>query len=225
MSLLEYLPAIYQDTEDSGASEDAVFLRRFLMPFESVMLADGLERQAGVRRESQPEAFAALEDEVAALHVFFDPAETPEAFLAWLAGWVALAWRSDLDPSRQRRILANTVPLYRIRGTRRGIEEVLKLYLDAMPSVTDEDLPQLQIAVHSTVGGDTYLGGGPSFLFQVTLAFPRQDPEFVERQNRLAREVVDLERPAHTSYSLRILYPRFCIGVNSTVGVDTVLAP
>jgi hypothetical protein len=97
--------------------------------------------------------------------------------------------------------------------------------VDALPSVTDEDLPLLQIAVHSTVGADTYLGGGPSFLFQVNLALSQKEQEFVARQRQLAREVIELERPAHTQYELRIIFPKLQLGVHSTVGVDTVLAP
>jgi phage tail-like protein len=288
MSLLDYLPAIYQDPEDQGApNPEAFFLRQFLSAFEAVLLSSGrglpfrprrfgreedadssrgtggrtaASRTAGGRvdgsawqaEDARPEGGSltygarqaedsrteggastwdtredgpSLEDEIAGLHDLFDPEETPEAFLQWLSTWVALAWRPDLSPSRQRRILANAVRLYRIRGTRAGIEESLRLYLDVLASVDDGDLPPFQIQVHSTVGVDTHLGGGASFLFQVTLAFPREDPEFVSEQTRLAREVIELGRPAHTRYVLRTLYPRFRIGAHSRVGVDTVLAP
>jgi phage tail-like protein len=273
MSLLDYLPAIYQDPEDQGApNPEALFLRRFLSAFEAVLLSSGRglpfrprsfrraeegdssrgtgPRMAGDRgdgsawqaEDARPDGGASprdggasargdredgpsLEDEIAGLHDVFDPEETPEAFLQWLSTWVALAWRPDLNHSRQRRILANAVRLYRIRGTRAGIEESLRLYLDVLASVDDGDLPPFQIQVHSTVGVDTHLGGGASFLFQVTLAFPREDPEFAAEQMRLAREVIELGRPAHTRYVLRTLYPRFRIGAHSRVGVDTVLAP
>jgi phage tail-like protein len=251
MSLLDYLPAIYQDPDDRGApAPEAGFLRHFLLAFESVMLSRGPEATpATLRADSRdavgsgrPDLFAGpehtpapvsgrdfdglpLEDQIANRHLLFDAWETPKRFLAWLASWVALALRPDLSPFKQRRILANAVRLYRIRGTRLGLEESLHMYLDVLASVDDGDLPPLQIAVHSTVGVDTYLGGGASFLFQVTLAFPREDPEFVEQQTRLAREVIELGRPAHTRYVLRRLYPRFRLGHHSTVGVDTVLAP
>ena len=226
MSLLEYLPAIYQDpTDGDDPAQGSLFLSRFLLAFEGVMLS----RQGDALRETVPGMPAgeveSLEDEIARIHLLFDAERTPEAFLYWLAGWVALTLRSDLSPSRQRRLLANIARLYRIRGTRRYLEEVLKLYVEALPSVTDEDLPSLQIAVHSTVGADTYLGGGPSFLFQVKLAFSQKESDFVARQRQLAREVIELERPAHAWYELRVIFPRLELGVHSTVGVDTVLAP
>ena len=192
----------------------------------------GSFRESGFQGRGSPEggteigpdaAIRPLEDEIEGIHRLFDAETTPREFLSWLAGWVALALRTDLSPARQRRVLANTVRLYRIRGTRRGMEEILKLYLEALPSVTDEDLPAMQIIDHSTVGADTYLGGGPSFLFQVKLAFSQKEATFVARQSQLAREVIELERPAHTWYDLRTSFPRTQIGVHSTVGVDTVL--
>jgi phage tail-like protein len=254
MRLLEYLPAIYQDPTDGDDPSEDIFLGRFLMAFQAVMLSseggDSLEipvvgeredesefarhvpgsrlkstRRVEFRRVEKNASTRSLEDEIAGLPRYFDAESTPAEFLDWLAGWVALALRADLSPYRQRRLLANTARLYRIRGTRRCIEEVLKLYVDGLPSVTDEDSPSLQIAVHSTVGLDTYLGGGASFLFQVRLALSHKEADFVARQSQLARAVIDLERPAHTGYEFRVTFPRVQIGVHSTVGVDTVLAP
>jgi phage tail-like protein len=251
MRLLEYLPAIYHDPTDGDDPSQDIFLGRFLMAFQAVMLSsegdDSLEIPAVVEREDESEfargsrlksarrvefrrveknaSTRSLEDEIAGIHRYFDAESTPAEFLNWLAGWVALALRTDLSAHRQRRLLANTARLYRIRGTRRCIEEVLKLYVDGLPSVTDEDSPSLQIAVHATVGLDTYLGGGASFLFQVRLALSHKEADFVARQSGLARAVIDLERPAHTGYGFRVTFPRVQIGVHSTVGVDTVLAP
>ena len=214
MSLLDYLPAIYQDPSDGEEPANGPqFLSGFLLPFEWIMLS----AQAGAAHES-------LQDEVAHMDRLFDPHSTPEPFLNWLAGWVALALRSDLSESRQRQLLSNVAPLYRIRGTRRYLEEILKLYVDALVSVTDEDLPSIQVATHSRVGVDTYLGGGPSFVFQVKLAFSQKEDDFVARQRRVARDVIELERPAHTWYELKTIFPRLQLGVHSTVGVDTVLA-
>lgn len=225
MSLLEYLPAIYQDPTDGDDPQHGdQFLRQYLSVFERVMLIPSEEPGRGAHRESTTDP-RALEAEIVGIHALFDPETTPESFLKWLAGWVALGLRSDLSVLKQRRLIANIAHLYRIRGTRRYLEEVLKLYLEGMPTVTDEDRPGLQVATHSTVGVDTYLGGGASFLFQVKLGLSRRDEEFVAKQRRLAREVIEMERPAHTWYELRVVFPRFQVGVQSTVGVDTVLTP
>ncbi|MBI3785371.1 MAG: hypothetical protein HY270_18420 [Deltaproteobacteria bacterium] len=40
---------------------------------------------------------------------------------------------------------------------------------------------------------------------------------------RMLRRAVDAEKPAHTTYDLCLVEPRFRVGIQSTVGVDTVL--
>jgi phage tail-like protein len=226
MNLLDYLPAIYQDpTDGANPVHGREFLRQFLQPFEHMLLSAPDRTPDIAARGWMGAGIQPLADKIARVHLLFDPETTPEAFLYWLAGWVALTLRSDLSETRQRRLLANAARLYPIRGTRRYLDEILKLYVEALPSVTDGDQPQLQIAVHSTVGTDTYLGGGPSFLFHVTLAFSQKDNDFVAKQSQLARDVIELERPAHTWYRLRVIFPKLQLGVHSTVGVDTVLAP
>ena len=155
----------------------------------------------------------------------FDPARTPEDFLSWLAGWLAFHLRAEIPLAKRRRLLTEMGILYRIRGTRAYLERILRLTLDALPLVSDSELPGLQIAKHSTVAENTYLGGGAPFVFRVTLGFSRRDPAFIESQTRLAREVIELEKPAHTRYELKLTFPRLRVGSHSTVGVDTVLAP
>ncbi|MFL6414856.1 MAG: phage tail protein, partial [Bryobacteraceae bacterium] len=162
--------------------------------------------------------------QVAKIPSLFDPAETPEEFLSWLGGWLGFHLRAELPVARRRRLLSEMGMLYRIRGTRAYLERILRLTLDALPLVSDIELPGLQIAKFSTVAENTFLGGGPPFAFRVTLAFSRRDPRFLEQQSRLAREVIELEKPAYTRYELLVTFPRFRVGSHSTVGVDTVLA-
>ncbi|MBV9301597.1 MAG: hypothetical protein JOY62_01135 [Acidobacteriaceae bacterium] len=211
--LIEHLPAIYREgIPIQGQRLPSHFLGVFLRAFERVLL-DGEEE------------FTSLDEQVDRIPLLFDPQSTPEGFLNWLAGWIALSFQAGLNPQKRRRLLARMASLYRIRGTRAYLEEVLRLQLDALPSVSDTDLPGFQIRAHSTVGDDTYLGGGPPFLFQVTLAFTHQDRAFVEQQSRLARDVIEREKPAHAWYKVTVIFPRLRVGIHSTIGVDTVLAP
>src|SRR5881396_2936422 len=86
-SYLQNLPAIF--------SEDP-FLGRFLLAFEQVLT--GLPSLAG--RELVPSL--GLEEIIATIATLFDPQEAREEFLPWLASWVALGLRADLDELRQR---------------------------------------------------------------------------------------------------------------------------
>ena len=86
------------------------FTRRFASIFESLQ-ADILARVAGAGR-------------------YFDPSIAPLEFVRMLAGWTNLpslmAWEGDSDGERHtREFVAAASPLFRWRGTRRGLEELL----------------------------------------------------------------------------------------------------
>ncbi len=164
-----------------------------------------------------------LEEEIAALPELFDPGETPEEFLPWLASWAALSFRPELDETRRRRLLARIIQLYRIRGTRKYLEDLLQLCVDASVSVNDAEIPGFQLEKHSTVGVDAYIGGGPPHFFSVTLVAPKLSWAEKEKQIAIARSIIELAKPAHTFYELSADFPQFEIGVHSRVGIDTAL--
>jgi phage tail-like protein len=220
--MLDYLPAIYQETDLPGQVE---FLKQFLRAFEKVMLGlkDELRPYPNDEDQESYDDIKGLGEEVARLHLFFDPWETSEDFLPWLASWAALSLREELSSQRKRKLLAHIIPLYRIRGTRKYLEEVLTLCVDVLVSVIDAEVPAMQVGTHSTVGDDTYLGGGAPHFFRVRLMAPKLNAEELERQSRMAHGVIELAKPAHTYYELDVVSPRMQVGVHSTVGFDTVL--
>jgi phage tail-like protein len=202
--LLDYLPAIYQTDSD---------IDLYLRAFEKVLLG----RPENVGFEVQ-----GLEEEIAAIPRYFNsidlnpidsrkPQETPQEFLAWLASWVALSLRADLDERSQRRFIACSVERYQFRGTKANLQQLLELFLSATPSVNDET--------------------GRVHHFQVIISFPAiNSPEILGRQLDIASNVIELEKPAHTSYDLDVRFPTMRIGDpahpnrrNSKLGIGTVL--
>lgn len=213
-SLLDSLPAVLQEDR---AGREPNFLGRFLLGFEELLLGLGDPDEPG------------LEETIAHLYRYFEPGATladgeraPKEFLQWLAGWVALTLREDWDDLRQRDLIAKAVPLYRLRGTRRGVEEFLRIYTRLGVEI-DELAEAFQVGVHSTVGVDTVLDGGAPFFFRVRVLLPSPDPEEIKEQRTVAHAIVDLQKPAHTYYALTVKTPTFQIGVYSTVGIDTLV--
>ncbi len=202
--LLNELPALYQ--------EDA-FLGQFLLAFEKILLgrADDVDSDQG------------LEATIASLATLFDPRQTPEDFLPWLATWTAFSLRADLDVTQQRSFLANIIPLYRRRGTKKNLQDLLTIFSVGTPTVIETDMGELQLGVHSTIGEDTYLQGGAAHFFQVTISLPEVEPAVVLRQREIARALIELEKPAHTQYTLIVESPSMQIGQTSSVGIDTLL--
>jgi phage tail-like protein len=164
-----------------------------------------------------------MEEKIGNLHLLFNPYETPKEFLTWLAGWAALSLLPELGEQRQRELIANIIPLYRIRGTKMYLQRLLELHLGVVPRIEDQELPAMQLGSHSTVGEDMYLGGGHPHFFRVVLAFPDESSPNLGSQQRLALSVIELAKPAHTDYELEGIFPRMQVGVQSRVGFDTVL--
>lgn len=204
-SLLPMLPSIYSEHP---------FLGRFLLAFEQVLL--GLDGGEPVPAEG-------LEETIAGIATLFDPHETRTEFLPWLAGWVALGLRADWTVAQQRDFLAKVVPLYRRRGTKDNLADLLKIYTGLTPVITTGDDSDVQIGVHSTIGQDMQIGGGAPHRFHVTVTMPNPDPATLQQQTLIARALIDLQKPAHTAYELTIAFDTMQIGVRSTIGRDTLL--
>jgi len=217
--MLEYLPAIYQD---SDSPDQRTFLSGFLAAFERVLL--GYEdTKSTTKGKAASRAIEGLGRKISRLFMLFDPYETPEKFLSWLASWAALSLHANLSPAKKRDLIANIIPLYRIRGTRTYVERLLALCIDVGASVSEEEIPPLQLGVHSTVGRDTHLGGGPPHFFRVTLVASDLTALEVQVQRQIAYEVIELAKPAHTVYDFLVISPQMQVGTHSTIGVDTVL--
>jgi phage tail-like protein len=203
-SLLKLLPSIFNEEP---------FLGRFLLAFEQVLT--GLD--------DAPDGQDGLEETIAGIASLFDARQTREDFIPWLAGWVALGLRADWTVAQKRDFLAKIVPLYRRRGTRENLADLLKIYTGLTPVITGVEETEFQIGVHSTIGKDTWIDGMPPHRFKVTVTMPNPDQKTLQRQTQIARALIDLQKPAHTTYELEIVFNTMQIGVRSTVGVDTLL--
>jgi hypothetical protein len=130
--------------------------------------------------------------------------------------------RADLDEERNRLLIANAVHLYRLRGTKRGLEELIRIYTTLAPTIEEATHP-LQIGVCSTVGVDTWIDGGPPQHFHVSIRLTTTKPEEIAARRRVVEAIIDAEKPAHAHYTLDVQTPVFQIGVTSRIGVDTLL--
>jgi phage tail-like protein len=216
--LIDLLPSIYQEPGTEGRPNS---LPRLLSSFERILW--GTQELGRASNDGRPGA--GLRDKIAQLNELLDPWQAPEEFLPWLAGWMALTLGSNLRLERKRELIANMIQLYKIRGTRKYLEELLRLCVDAPTAIEEEDIPPLQVGARSTLGVDTYIGGGAPHFFRIRMVASHLSVAALEEQRQLAYEVVELAKPAHTGYEFLIDSPQFQIGVHSTLGIDTVLGP
>ncbi len=219
---LDDLPAIY--------SQEPAFLGRFLLAFEHVLTGVGDGSHSGL--EEILEGIDAEDGStiMAGAHRYITPGPAQDAlerapvdFLQWLSGWVALTLRDDWNEEEQRRIIAEIVPAYQKRGTSDGLKHILAAFagVDSSAITITENREPFELGVSSIVGEDNLLGGMPPHRFTVTALLPGATDQ--ERRRTVIKAIIDLEKPAHTYYNLRIQTPTMRVGVTSTIGADTVL--
>lgn len=169
---LDYLPAIFRQEPEDGRQEP--FVGQFLRAFETVLSGAG----------GKP----GLETTISGIANSFDPDKAERDFLPWLAGWVALSLRANWDEQTRRAFIKKIVPLYKLRGTRVGLLQMLNLY-------TSEP-----VEIYDTFDNQPY-------FFEVRLTLSVADPDLFWTKQQIARAIIDQEKPAHTYYALRIAVP------------------
>jgi phage tail-like protein len=123
-----------------------------------------------------------LDRQIDQLHAYFDPRLTPAEFLPWLATWVDLVLDENLSIARRRALIRHAADLYRRRGTACALRDFLTICTGIIPEIAESDRAD------------------QPFHFTVTLRVPSS--ETVDR-DRVVR-IIDEEKPAHTTYTLRL---------------------
>jgi phage tail-like protein len=205
--LLQYLPAIYAEP---AINTETPFLGLFLLAFEKLLFGrdDGGKSPAAfdrivagmpaywIPRAVENDPFLPAGDDI--------PRQAPEEFLAWLGSWTAFSLSFDLDKDQQREFIARVIPLYRRRGTKASLEELLKIFTLGVPTIIEAN-------------------DAPHF-FKVTAVWLKwQEPEVQLRQIAIAKAIIELGKPAHTKFTLDPRFPSMQIGVHSTIGKNTLL--
>lgn len=249
----------------SGDGRQTPLLRRVRLDFPRSTSLDSLPPvyRENPRAEDFSERFLGLFDagigEIdAALDQFpsaFDVAGVRAELLAWLGGFVDLAFDPAWEPARQRAILAALPRLYRLRGTRAGLQLAIGLVFDCEPVI--EELASARAWGKLGRQGSAALG--------VVRLFGRSTARFTLGRSGLSRapikswgepdldplasgayrfrvlvppgpmvsalsmqrlaRLVESQKPAHTQATVRAGGAGFVLGAWSALGVDSVLAP
>ncbi len=107
LTYLRYLPAIFQ--QNGARTEGTGFLGRYLAIFES--------------------AYVDTEEDIETITRYFDPDGVPNEYLSWLGSWLAIEFDESWPEGAKREFLVRAPELFKKRGTKEGMREILKLYL------------------------------------------------------------------------------------------------
>ena len=180
---LRYLPAMYEDDD---------FMGRFLMLFDSF--------------------WHPLENVLTQIPEYFDPATAPRDLLPWLATWFDLVFDDHWPEVQRRRLLESVVWLYRQRGTRQGLQTYLEIYTGARPQVIEHRARNFRLGAGNQLGFGVALGKrNVPHTFTVILplapivaATPEETQRLEQTRLRMIEQIIEAEKPAHTTYHLQI---------------------
>lgn len=180
---LRYLPTLY-------ARDD--FMGRFLMLFESF--------------------WNPIDNQISGLADYFDPMLTPPRLLGWLGSWINVDLNGQLPEPRQRRLIQRAARLYRQRGTKAGLEAMLELWTDGKATITEHRSENLRLGKTMRLGRGVALGrrNAPhSFTVKVCLPDmegeePPQRQQRIEQARPMVEQLLNAEKPAHTTYTLEM---------------------
>lgn len=230
-----YLPGTY-----SAEPVSADFLARFMGLFDQLredMLApiDALPALFDPMATPAAEAGAAGED-----------------FLDWLGGWIGIALDRSWSVDRRRRLVAEAPKLFHIRGTVAGLKRHIAVYTGIEPKLIEhfrlrrwltldetrldeeklwgpEIVRRLQLDTYSEIGRFALVDGGDpltdpvaAFAHRATVYVPVGEA-FGDSDQAALEDVVEAAKPAHVTVDIRLMRPRFVIGCDLLLGVNTIL--
>jgi phage tail-like protein len=246
-SYLEHLPEVFRAP---------AFLGRFLKIFEALLSGradappmDNSKKKITGLEEILDEYPRALDPALAPVAVSPERSRVDSEFLSYLASWLALTLDQNWTLGQRRHWVARIASLYQRRGTRAALDEYLAMFVGNQVRVEEPRGFVLGgpsgAGSASTLGVDTSLGASPYF-FRVVInyGFPKEiaepaglaaEPFDIDTWRKIikgTRAIVDLEKPAHTYYSLEPRTPGIILATvvdgklkkgQATLGTDTLI--
>ncbi|WP_042363963.1 phage tail protein [Streptacidiphilus neutrinimicus] len=140
------------------------------------------------------EVLAPLHNVLDCLDSYFSPALAPADFVRWLADWVGAEVDDTEEEALLRAAVAAAARLHRIRGTRRGLAEAVRLAFGVEPEISESGAVAWDARPLGPVPGERRP------RLHVTLALPHPTPR---DQHRL-EALVSAARPAHMPCTVQV---------------------
>lgn len=194
-SWLEYLPAIYQK-----ADLEKGFLGRYLGIYQTL--------------------YEDLNIKIHGVFDFFDADCSDLEFLQWLSGWLDISDSYLWSEDKLRRLLARSVELYLIRGTKKSIEDIVELYTGSKPYIVETF--QLDKFKGSQEYETTLLPmyGDNPLLFTVLV---KDECVKTAQEIDILIKIIEEMKPVQMELSLVILKPYIFLNQYSFLGINSVL--
>ena len=167
--------------------------------------------------------FQSLEETIDRFPEKLDPLITDPEFLRYLASWIGLSLDENWPLHKRRRLVAEAMQLYRLRGTVEGVRRWLEIYTGFEPQVIEHHAAGMKIGVRSKIGVNTKIYNGlHRNAMQVTIRLGGTG--YAIEPNRVIA-IIREQLPPWVQWYLVAPPPDafMVLELRSTIGVDTVL--
>jgi phage tail-like protein len=229
-SYLRFLPGVFQGAVPATSNELTAVSERSIRQWgarEHLTVTEVQEHDADQFRRFLfvfQHLMTTVTEKIDGLPALTNPMGAAPGFLPWLASWVNFALDEALPLHQQRELVRRSIRLHRTRGTREGIEEMIRVLTSAPVLIHEHSMPQ-----HSVVGGMTLAGGrnieerflrseppghfllnenrksGTFFILQLESRRVFRE-RFGERAGSVLRRITHIvthEKPAHVSFTIQ----------------------
>ncbi len=194
-SWLDYLPEVYRDNPQSAA-----FTEQFLAVFQSL--------------------YTDLTEDIRSVAAHFDPDVVGGGYLEWLSTWLGVEDGYLWPEEKLRQLVGQGVSLYRMRGTKGYVMELVRLFTGYTPYVVEHgDLVPYLGDVQKMALLKSLYGDSP---YTVTMVLEAQALTSHEAYKALLR-IVERSKPAWMEINLVVLKPYIFLDKYAYLGMNTTL--
>jgi len=129
------------------------------------------------------------------LPAYTDPLLAPDDFVRWLGRWVGAVLDENWPLERQRATVANSVRLYRMRGTVEGLRALIEVVTGGEVELTESGGIRWSLAPNTAPPGEAVA------WLSVRVTVPRD----ASVDAAALEELVIAEKPAHVAHRLEVV--------------------
>lgn len=194
IAFIDYLPQVYR-----GADSRDSFLARFLSLFQSI--------------------YVDLEEDIDQMPARCDPAVTSPEFLRFLGEMLAVPQQGLWPEGKLRSLLKQAAGLYRIKGTRRALEQVVELYTGYAPRIVEQFEPASQPIWRQDQEALERLYGKRRQTFTVLMPGKAGGPEEYAR----LYQIIQSFKPVDAVCNLVFMNDELILGQHCYLGMNSIL--
>lgn len=195
VSFVDYLPEVYRKDEDGNS-----FLARFVGIFQSM--------------------YVDLEDKIDFVPLNFDADRTTKDFLDWIASWLSVKDASIWGEKRLRKLIKESVKIYKMKGTKKAISRIVEEYIGIEPVIVEQfdikenDFYRKEREIAENLYGDN------GYIF--TVMIPQSHVKDSENYVELLR-VINSVKPIDSICNLVVLNDQIYLDHHCYLGINSFI--